>query len=107
MDKTPKAVGPLRAAFSRVLASREWAGAGSAADRVELLVEATCDTVGGRAFTYLPTYETISSREGDARRRARIRAEFDGGNHHDIAERHGLSLRQVRRIVEPRHRRRK
>lgn len=87
------AVRDFEALFYDILTSRAWAAAaasGNLAAQARLLASAF-----GPAATAHPVV-AVFDRE---LRNQRIREEFDGRNYQQLAMRHGLTDRQVRRIV--------
>ena len=96
MTSTQDSVASLLLAVWRTLRSPEWlAAVGDEEERAALLVLAVADTLNGSA----PTATAVRKEFGRARRNARIKDQFDGANYAAIARRHGISVRQVRRIV--------
>ena len=86
----------LLVAIWRTLRSPEWLSAvGDEEERAALLALSVADALNGSA----PTTTAVRREFGRARRNVRIKRQFDGANYSTIAERHGLSVRQVRRIV--------
>ncbi|MXZ39818.1 MAG: hypothetical protein F4Z19_16515 [Holophagales bacterium] len=94
--RTQENVAALLVAVWRVLRSPEWmAAVGDENERAALIVLAVADALDGSA----PTAAAVRSEFRRARRNARIKDQFDGANYAAIAQRHGLSVRQIRRIV--------
>ena len=99
MTAARHSVAGLLAAVWRTMRSPQWlAAVGDEEERAALLVLAVADTLNGAA----PTAAAVRRELGRARRNARIKSQFDGANYRTIAERHGISARQVRRIVHRR-----
>lgn len=89
-------VAALLVAVWRLLRSPEWmAAVGDEEERAALIVLAVADALDGSA----PTPAAVRSEFRRARRNARIKDQFDGANYSAIAQRHDLSVRQIRRIV--------
>ncbi len=74
-------------------------------ERVWLLLRALCEELHPLGPCAWPSAQGLARRLGRAERDARLRADFDGRNHRALARREGLSVRQVRRIVDRRRRR--
>lgn len=94
----------LRFGLARVLGSPAWSAADSDDARLELLAAAVSDSLRPFSPAFAPGGAALGLAYERALRDWRIRAAFDGRNHDQLARRHGLTVRQVRRIV---HRRRK
>lgn len=60
----------------------------------EKIILAMAECIGGLRLTF-PDLKIMCRAERDRR----IRAGFTGINHSELAERHGLKLRQIRRIL--------
>ncbi|MXW01601.1 MAG: hypothetical protein F4X59_17570 [Holophagales bacterium] len=89
----------LISAIWRTVNSMEWQSAGYDAElHTEMMALAVADELdGGRA----PTPEAMRSALNRGRRDTRIRKQRDDGAKLSVlAKRHGLSVRQVRRIVK-------
>ena len=76
--------------------------AGDPVAQAELVVVALCDTLHGRGV-YVPSGDSVRSGLLRHARDRRIRAEFDGRNHAELAQRYNLTPRTVRRILERGH----
>lgn len=87
----------IEGAISLALASPEWAAADNDAARAQVLSAAVLDTLDAM---YSPA--TLAKAYARVLRDRRIRDVFDGRNHHELALRFDLDVRQVRRIVRPR-----
>ncbi|MDE2690191.1 MAG: hypothetical protein OXI49_06710 [Acidobacteriota bacterium] len=99
MTAAQKSVAGLLAAVWRTMRSPAWLGAvGNEEERAAMIVLAVAESLDGAA----PTASTVRAELGRARRNARIKKQFDGANYSAIARRHGLSVRQVRRIIDGR-----
>ena len=97
-DRQPEALPPaLEGEVARALESEAWANA-DAGGRRRLILEAVRRAMRAPGWELADTYRRVL-------RDQRIRAEFDGVNMADLATRHQLTVRQVRRIVAPRRRR--
>lgn len=88
----PRSLSPSGACSARLSGWRRWA---TRNERAALIVLAVADALDGSA----PTAAAVRSEFRRARRNARIKDQFDGANYAAIAQRHGLSVRQIRRIV--------
>jgi Mor family transcriptional regulator len=60
----------------------------------EKIIQAMAETIGGMRLTF-PSMKDLDRN----RRNARINREFSGFNHVELAERYGLKIRQIRRIL--------
>lgn len=67
------------------------------ADVVATVLEEQLRTKFGGAELYVPKRAGSQSR---AERDRLIRAQFNGGNYREIAQKFGLTVRQIRRIVD-------
>lgn len=96
MTAARNSVSGLLAAVWRTMRSPEWlAAVGDEEERATLIVLAVVDTLDGAA----PSATAVRAELDRARRNAKIRSQFSGANYGALAQRHGLSVRQVRRIV--------
>ena len=68
--------------------------------QAELIVFALCDALHAARGVYVPDANTVRANLARQARDARIRAEFNGRNYSDLADKHGLTSRTVRRILE-------
>ena len=99
--EVPAAVAVLADAVWRTLASPDWARAlGDDLARTELLVLAVCDALHPCGTMAFPRGATVRAALERPARNALIRSAFRGDNHRELAARHGLSVRQIRRIVD-------
>ncbi|MYA36649.1 MAG: hypothetical protein F4Y34_08295 [Gammaproteobacteria bacterium] len=91
----------VRGAAEAARAALGRAGGRPDLDAGVIVAAAVCDALsrrGGRAMGA----RRIASEALAARRRRLIRRDFDGRNHLTLARRHGVSVRTVRRLVDPR-----
>lgn len=93
------AANELPAVISETMLSEEWHGLeGDHYERVWLLTTAIAERMGGRD---VPTPEMLRRELGRSDRDARIRAQRRAGvSREALAERHRLSVRQIRRILD-------
>jgi len=96
----------MAAAIVRTMDSIEWGCAVLDPDeRGWLLMEALCEELHPLGPIAFPSVARLRETTGRRRRDENIRESFDGRNYRELARRHRLSTRQVRRIVdEPRKR---
>ena len=88
-------------AVNRTMSSPEWAAAlGEPEERGWLLVQALCEELHPEGALSVPSVQALTAWLERGDRDERIRAEFDGRNYDQLARRHRLSKRQVRRIVD-------
>lgn len=92
----PSLIAALRRAFSQVLRRAGW-WRRSHGEKVGDLADAALDALEVQG---MDTGGAAAERR--RQRDASIAAAFDGRNHQELASRHGLSVRQVRRIVDRR-----
>ncbi|MYE01621.1 MAG: hypothetical protein F4Y03_10140 [Alphaproteobacteria bacterium] len=78
------------------LGSRAWAAAEDDEARTLLITMAVCDALS----PLVPRAEAVRRELALAERDDGIRRAFDGRNYQQLADRHGLTPRQVRRIVD-------
>lgn len=100
----PKAVVAMAAAIERTLGSLPWLRAlGDDDQRGWLLLEALCEELHPLGPVAAPSVASLRVAAARRGRNDEIRERFDGRNYRELARRHRLSTRQVRRIVdEPR-----
>lgn len=105
-DEIPPVVREMEGCIRAVLADPAWAGADREA-QARLLTDALCDAIcmHGRPVR-IPSAGSLRRRRDLRRRNDEIRRGFDGTNYMQLALKHGLTTRQIRRIVDdPRTRR--
>lgn len=91
----------IAAAIERVMASPAWAAAlGDDEERTYLIIEGLCAELHPRGSLTFPSPAMLRQSADRGDRNERIRREFDGRNYEALARRHGLSARQVRRILD-------
>lgn len=101
-----RSVRAMEACIRATLSSPAWIGADPEA-RIRLLVDALCDAMHTRTPIRIPRASAHRRHEDMRRRNAAVRRQFDGRNYAALALAHGLTERQIRRIVDtPRTRRR-
>lgn len=61
---------------------------------------ALCDTLHAARGVYVPDANSVRASLARQARDERIRAEFNGRNYGDLADKHGLTSRTVRRILD-------
>ena len=100
----PKAAVALAKALLRVMGSRDWMLAlGDDEERAWLLMEAACEELHPLGPVQFPSVHMLRETVDRRDRNDAIREAFDGRNYRQLARRHRISTRQVRRIVdEPR-----
>ena len=107
-DERPPVVREMEGCIRAVLADPAWAAADREA-QVRRLTDALCDalSMAGRPVR-IPSAGVLRRRRDLRRRNDEIRAAFRGANYLELALDHGLTTRQIRRIVDdPRTRRRR
>lgn len=82
------------------LTSEEWRSAGEVRERVEMLTLALCDALSVRPGRSIPCAAQLRHDQDARERNAVMRRDFDGRNYLPLAVKHGLSVRQVRRILD-------
>ena len=88
-------------ALTRVVASPAFVvAAGNHEERAAMLLTAICQEIDGGRPVYLPSADRAQTLLDKRRREAALRAAFDGTNYGALAHRHGITVRQVRRIVD-------
>lgn len=105
-DELPPIVREMEGCIRAVLAHPAWAAADREA-QVRRLTDALCDALSIGRPVRIPSADVLRRRRDLRRRNDEIRQAFDGTNYLEIALDHGLTTRQIRRIVDdPRTRRR-
>ena len=88
-------------AIDTTMTSMEWSAAFLDHDkRVLMLVQALCEELHPLGDFSVPSVRSLNAWLDRDDRNERIRAGFDGRNYKALARRHGLSERQVRRIID-------
>ena len=102
-NAVPMPVAVMAEAVSRVQHSPDWLAAfGDNNARTELLVHALCDALHPWGAISVPAASSVRAVFERRERDRRMLAEFTGHNHRELARKFGLSVRHVRRIVDPR-----
>ena len=97
----PKAAVAMAAAIERTMASAAWARAvGDNDARGWMLLEALCEELHPVGPVDAPSVASLRAASDRPGRNDEIRKTFDGTNYGQLARRHRLSQRQVRRIVD-------
>ena len=102
----PRAAVAMAAAIERTMGSIAWAAAvGDDGKRGWMMLEALCEELHPLGPVAAPSVARLREAADRRGRNEDIRAAFDGRNYRQLASRHRLSTRQIRRIVdEPRKR---
>lgn len=101
LPSAPGAGDAITLAIWRTLHSPEWARAcADDYERTWLLARAVCDALFELGIARVPSGARWQALLLRARRDRDICAAFDGRNYAELAARHGLSSRTVRRIIE-------
>jgi len=88
-------------AIMRTMDSAEWAAAVvDTEERAWMLMEALCEELHPLGPIDVPSVHRLREAADRPIRNRAIREEFNGGNYREVARRHRLSVRQVRRIVD-------
>lgn len=97
----PQAAAAAADAIVRTLGSPEWMLAlGADDERGWILLEALCEHLHPLGAVQFPSVHRLREAVDRPGRDRAIREEFDGTNYLQLARRHRLSTRQVRRIVD-------
>lgn len=100
IDLSPAARAITRAVRD-TMASRDWiASIGDDSLRNWLLTVAVCDALHQLGVGRVPSAKSLDDLLAAAHRNNRIGADFNGRNYRELARRHSISIRTVRRIVE-------
>ncbi|MCY4030292.1 MAG: hypothetical protein OXH75_28770 [Acidobacteria bacterium] len=97
----PKAAVAMATAIERTFGSPAWAAA--VLDDLQpqwMLPQALCEGLHPPGPVAAPSVARLREHSGRRGRNEEIRAAFDGRNYRELARRHRLSTRQVRRIVD-------
>ena len=101
IDRLPAASGIILRTTWRVLGSTEWARAvNDNYDRVWLLTSAICDALHAAGIEGIPSASRLETHLVEERRDISIVTGFTGKNYAELASRHQVSTRTVRRIIE-------
>ena len=96
---------PIQTIFSTIeiaIQTAAWQEAQTPQRRALMLTTALCDALDGPRGVYIPHPDAARMLISRLDTYAAIRAQFNGANHAELAKRHGVSERQVRRIVDRR-----
>ena len=93
-------IATMARAIVRTLSAPEWVSTLDAEERAWLLLLAICEAIHPLGAVSVPSRDELIRIATRIDRDAQIWTEFDGRNYAELAVRHGLTTRQVRRIVE-------
>ena len=102
MAESKHAAAVMFAALLDTLQSVRWLGETDNAERAWLLLLDLSDALAPISPVHVPTRAQIADLARRLERDADIRREFDGTNYAELAERHRLTSRQIRRITKRR-----
>ena len=97
----PRAAFAMMTAIDRTVGSEAWVReVFDDEERKWMLLEALCEELHPLGAVAAPHVALLREAVGRRGRNEEIRAAFDGRNYRELARRHRLSTRQVRRIVD-------
>lgn len=104
-DRVPAAATTVIRAVWKTLCGSRWAlSAGDTHERTWMITEAVCDALHQSGVPRVPSGRELQAALERQRIDQDIIAAFNGRNYDDLARKHGVSARTVRRVIE-RHRR--